>query len=47
MLGQQILEVDGSSLHGLRHREVVMAVKESFEGPLNKILTLTVLHTQQ
>ncbi len=43
MVGQQLLSVGGQSLYNLRHKEVVMAVKSAFEGPLEKTLELVVL----
>ena len=42
-VGQQILSVGGQCLFNLRHKEVVMAVKSAFEGPLQKTLELVLL----
>ena len=44
-VNQQILEVNGQSLFGLKHREVVMAIKTGFDGPLNKVIEFVVLDT--
>jgi hypothetical protein len=46
-LGQQLLQVDNTSLHGLRHKETVMAIKAAFEGPMNKTLTFVVLDPEE
>ena len=35
--------MSGTSLAGLKHKEVVMTIKNAFEGPLNKTLELVVL----
>ena len=42
-VGQQILQVSGTSLFGLKHRDTVMAIKNAFEGPLNKTMEIVVL----
>ena len=42
-VNQQILEVNGNSLFGLKHREVVMEIKNAFDGPLNKVVEFVVL----
>lgn len=42
-VNQQILEVNGKSLFGLKHREVVMEIKSAFDGPINKIIEFVVL----
>ena len=42
-VNQQILEVNGKSLFGLKHREVVMVIKEAFDGPLNKVIEFVIL----
>ena len=42
-VGQQLLQVENTSLCGLRHKETVMAIKGAFEGPMNKTLTFVVL----
>ncbi len=42
-VNQQILEVNGKSLFGLKHREVVMEIKNSFDGPLNTVIEFVVL----
>ena len=42
-VGQQLLQVDDTSLHGLKHRDTVMAIKSAFEGPMNKTITFVVL----
>ena len=42
-MGQQILQVSGTSLFGLKHRDTVMAIKNAFEGPLNKTMEIVVL----
>ena len=46
-LGQQLLQVDDTSLYGLRHKETVMTIKGAFEGPMNKTLTFIVLDPQE
>ena len=46
-VGQQLLQVDSTSLHGLKHKDTVMTIKSAFEGPLNKTITFTVLDTKQ
>jgi hypothetical protein len=46
-IGQQILQVENTSLYGLRHKETVMAIKAAFEGPMNKTLTFVILNTQE
>ncbi len=45
-VNQQILEVNGVSLFGLKHREVVMAIKNGFDGPLNKEIVFVVVDSQ-
>ena len=42
-VGQQILKVNGHSVYGLKHRDVVMNIKEAFKGPLNKTIEFVVL----
>jgi hypothetical protein len=42
-INQQVLQVNGNSLFGLRHREVVMLIKDAFDGPMNKIIEFVVL----
>lgn len=42
-VGQQILAISGKSLHGLKHKEAVIAIKNAFEGPINKVLEFVVL----
>lgn len=42
-VNQQLLEVNGRSLFGLKHREVVMEVKNAFDGPMNKTIEFVVL----
>ena len=44
-MNQQILEVNGNSLFGLKHREVVMAIKNAFDGPMDKVIKFVVLDT--
>ena len=45
--GQQILQVSGTSLHGLTHGETVSTIKAAFEGPVNKTtITFVVLDPQ-
>lgn len=46
-VGQQILQVDSTSLHGFRHKETVMTIKSAFEGPMNKTITFIVLDNKQ
>jgi hypothetical protein len=46
-VGHQVLQVDDTSLHGLRHKETVMAIKSAFEGPMNKTITFVVLDTKE
>lgn len=45
-VGQQILQVNGTSLKGLKHRDTVMTIKNAFEGPLNKKIEFVVLDYQ-
>ena len=45
-VGQQVLSVDGQSLYGLKHKDVVMAIKSAFEGPLNKTIDLIILEPE-
>ena len=45
-VGHQILEVNGSSVYGLKHRDVVMNIKDAFEGPLNKTIEFVVLERE-
>lgn len=45
-VGQQILQVSGTNLSGLKHKEVVMTIKSAFEGPLNKTLEFVVLERE-
>lgn len=45
-VGQQILSVNGQSLYGLKHKDVVMAIKSAFEGPLNKTIEFTILEPE-
>ncbi len=40
---QQILQVNDTSLFGLKHRDVVMEIKTAFEGPMNKTIKFVVL----
>ena len=40
---QQILTVNGKSLKGLKHKEAVLAIKNAFEGPINKVVEFVVL----
>jgi len=40
---QQILDVGGTSLFGLKHRDVVMAIKAAFDGPIGKKIKFVVL----
>lgn len=42
-VGQQLLQVDEVSLHGLKHKDTVMAIKSAFEGPINKTIQFVVL----
>ena len=42
-VNQQVLQVNGKSLYGLKHRDVVMEIKSAFDGPLNKIIEFVVL----
>ena len=42
-VGQYILAINGKSLKGLTHKEVVQAIKSAFEGPMNKVIELTIL----
>lgn len=42
-MGQYILAINGKSLKGLKHKEVVQAIKSAFEGPMNKVIELTTL----
>ena len=35
-VGQQILQVNSRSLHGLSHKDAVSTIKSGFEGPINK-----------
>ena len=44
-VNQQVLQVNGNSLFGLRHREVVMQIKSGFDGPMNKVIEFVVLDT--
>ena len=46
-MGQQLLQVDSTSLHGLRHKDTVMAIKSAFEGPMNKTITFIVLDNME
>ena len=46
-VGHQVLQVDDTSLHGLRHKETVMAIKSAFEGPMNKTITFVVLDSKE
>lgn len=45
-VNQQILQVNGNSLFGLKHREVVMEIKNAFDGPMNKVIEFVVLDPQ-
>ena len=46
-VGQQILQVNSQSLHGLSHSEAVSVIKSAFEGPLNTTtITFIVLDPQ-
>ena len=45
-VNQQILEVNGHSLFGLRHRDVVMVIKSAFDGPMNKNIDFVVLDSE-
>ena len=40
---QQLLEIEGQTLHGLKHKDVVMAIKHAFEGELGKVIDFTIL----
>ena len=42
-VNQQLLQINGRSFFGLKHREVVMEIKKAFEGPMNKVLEFVVL----
>ena len=42
-IGQQILAVNGKSLKGLKHKEAVLAVKNAFEGPMQKVVEFVLL----
>ena len=44
---QQILEVGGTSMFGLKHRDVVMAIKAAFDGPIGKKIKFVVFDTDQ
>ena len=46
-VGHQVLQVDDTPLHGLRHKETVMAIKGAFEGPMNKTMTFVILDTKE
>jgi len=45
-VGQQILQVNDTSLKGLKHRDTVMTIKNAFEGPLNKTIKFVVMDCQ-
>ena len=46
-VGQQILQVNSQSLHGLSHSEAVSVIKSAFEGPINSTtITFIVLDPQ-
>ena len=42
-MNQQLLEIEGQSLHGLKHKDVVMCIKHAFEGELGKVIDFTVV----
>lgn len=42
-VNQQVLQVNGKSLYGLKHIEVVKEVKSAFDGPMNKVIEFVVL----
>ena len=42
-VNQQLLEVKGQSLQGIKHRDEVMCIKHTFEEELRKVIIFTVL----
>ena len=42
-IGQQILAVNGKSLKGLKHKDAVLAIKNAFDGPMQKVIEFDML----
>ena len=46
LVGQQILAVNGKTLKGLKHKEAVLAIKNAFDGPMQKVIEFVLLNPE-